>query len=406
MPPGSALEVLASGLRLGLTSFGGPIAHVGYQHAEYVVRRRWVDDATFGELVGLTQTLPGPASSQVGIAVGMLRAGYRGALAAWIGFTLPSAVLMTLVGLGIAGTGLPGAGPVAGLIAGLKVAAVAVVAHALLAMARRLTPDALRLGMAAIAGLVTLLLPTPLVQLGLIAAGGMAGAVLLTTDDRATISAAGLRAAVSRRAALTMAAVLVVLLLGLPLLAAGSGAPVVALADAMYRAGALVFGGGHVVLPLLEAGVVTPGYVDADVFVAGYGAAQAVPGPLFTFGSYLGAVSMAGPGGISGAALATVAIFLPGGLLVLVALAAWDDLRARPRVRRALAGVNAAVVGLLGAALVSPVATSALLGPLEAIVALAGGLALVTGRVPPLLVVVGCALVMTAAGAIGPPAVS
>jgi chromate transporter len=402
MPTGTTLEVLVAGLRLGLTSFGGPIAHVGYQHAEYVVRRRWVDDATFGELVGLTQTLPGPASSQLGIAIGMLRAGYPGALAAWIGFTLPSAVLMTLIGVGVASTDLPASGPVAGLVSGLKVAAVAVVAHALVAMARRLTPDVLRLAMAVLAGLAVLLLPTPATQLGLIAAGALAGVMLLSRVDGGLGEGAGLRPPVSRRAAGLMIAGLIVLLLGLPLLAAVSGDPAVALTDAVVRAGALVFGGGHVVLPLLEAGVVTPGFVDPDVFVTGYGATQAMPGPLFTFASYLGAVSSAGPGGVVGAAIATVAIFVPGGLLVLASLAAWNALRTRPRARRALAGVNAVVVGLLGAALVSPVATSALVGPLEALVAAAGGLALVTGRVPPLVVVAGCAMVMAGAGLVAP----
>lgn len=416
---GPALEVLAASLRLGLTSFGGPIAHLGYQRDAFVVRRGWLDDAELADLVALCQTLPGPASSQLMIAVGRLRAGWTGALAAFVGFTLPSAVLMAIIGLWAAGAAIPETGPVAGAIAGLKVAAVAVVAHAVLSMARRLTPDAPRLALAGAAAAILLAMPSPVTQVVLIAMGAVLGwaawrlrrrdgrgaspGAADRSPDRAGSSAPDattpglLRGAGSRRASAILLAVFAVVLLGSQALALATGDTGARFTAAVVRSGALVFGGGHVVLPLLDAGVVAPGWVTPDQFLAGYGAAQAVPGPLFTFASYLGVVSAAGPGGAPGAVLATIAIFLPGGLLVLAALPLLGWLRSRPDVTWSLAGVNAVVVGILAAALVTPVGIAGLTSPLAVVVAAAGAAGLVTRRVPPLVVVAGSAAVMALA---------
>ena len=400
MAGGSALEVLAVTLRLGLTSFGGPVAHLGYQREAFVERERWLDDHAFGELVALCQTLPGPGSSQLTVAVGRLRAGWTGAIAAWIGFTLPSAVLMMLVGLGVAVGGLPDAGPAAGAIAGLKAAAVAVVAQAVVSMARRLTPDAPRILMAVVAAAIALAVPTPLTQLLLIAGAALVGRVLLRLGRGAVTSPAEPEgpddppATGGRRTALVLAGVFALVVLGGQAIALASGDPGAGFVAALVRAGSLVFGGGHVVLPLLDAGVVAPGWVSPDAFLAGYGVAQAVPGPLFTFAAYLGTVATAGPGGAAGAAVATIAIFLPGTLLVLAALPALAALRRRPGLRSALDGVNAAVVGILAGALVHPVGTGGITSPTAAAVALAGGALLVTGRVPPIVVVVASSALM------------
>jgi chromate transporter len=397
---GSAREVLAVALRLGLTSFGGPVAHLGYFRREYVERRRWLDEAAYADTVALGQFLPGPASSQVGIAVGVERAGLRGGVAAWLGFTLPSALVMTALGLGVAGGTLSG-GP---WVDGLKLAAVAVVAHAVWSMARSLTPDLPRAVVALAACAVALALATPFAQVALIAAGAVLGAWVLPRDgrepDRAP-PASRATGSVSRVAAGAALGLFAVLLVGLPLLAALTADPIVRFVDAFYRAGALVFGGGHVVLPLLETTVVAPGWVSRDVFLAGYGAAQALPGPLFSFAAFLGAAAMGPvPGGIPGSVLATVAIFLPGALLVVGMLPVWHGLRARPGAAAALTGVNAVVVGILAAALVDPVARSAIRGPADVLVAAAGFVALATGRVPPLAVVVGSVLATVVVGEI------
>jgi chromate transporter len=398
---GGAGEVLRAALRLGLTSFGGPIAHLGYFRQEYVVRRHWLDEVRFGDLVALGQFLPGPASSQVGIAVGAERAGLRGGLAAWLGFTLPSALVMGALGLGVAG-GLLGGGA---WVEGLKLAAVAVVAHAVWSMARALAPDLPRAGLALAAAALALAYATPFTQVGLILLGAIVGLVLLPrlgVPSGLPSAAGGGGPAPGRRVALVALALFAVLLLGLPLARIVTGDPAVAFLEAFYRAGALVFGGGHVVLPLLEAGVVAPGWVSQEAFLAGYGAAQAMPGPLFAFASFLGAAASGPvPGGAAGALLATIAIFLPGALLVVGALPFWHALRMRTRARAALAGVNATVVGILAAALVDPVARSGISGPADAAVAAAGFAALATGRVPPLAVVAGsvvAAVVLDAAG--------
>src|SRR5215472_6236470 len=340
---GSWREVLPAFLRLGLTSFGGPVAHLGYFREEFVHRRRWLDDKSYADLVALCQFLPGPASSQVGLAVGLLRGGYAGALAAWIGFTLPSAVAMVLFGYGIGALG-DAAG--SGWLHGLKVAAVAVVAQAVLGMARTLAPAAAILALGA---------PSSWGQIGAIALGGIVGALLLRGGE--AIAPAALPLKVSRALGALLLVAFFVLLIGLPLLAAAIPSQALKEFDAFYRAGSLVFGGGHVVLPLLQASVVPPGWVGNDAFLAGYGAAQAVPGPLFTFAAYLGMVMEPKPNGWIGASICLIAIFLPSFFLVIGALPFWEELRRRPVAQASLRGVNAAVVGLLLAALYQPVWT-------------------------------------------------
>ena len=410
------LEVLLVSLRLGLTSFGGPVAHLGYQRRAFVEQRRWLDDRAFGELVALCQALPGPGSSQLSMAVGRLRAGWPGAIAAWVGFTLPSAVLMGLIGIVVAGAALPDAGPIAGAVAGLKAAAVAVVAQAVVAMARRLTPDAPRIAMAVVAAAVALLVAVPAVQPALIALGALVGWLGLrgvvagsragelagpAADHAAVDPVEATGRAGGRRTAIALGIAWLVLVAGSLLVGAAGTEPGIAFLAALARAGALVFGGGHVVLPLLDAGVVAPGWVTPDAFLAGYGAAQAMPGPLFSFGAYLGAVASVGPGGASGAALGTVAIFLPGMLLVLAALPVLRRLRDRPAIAAALAGTNAVVVGLLAAALVTPVGTGGLTSLPAVVLAAIGFGGLLSERVPPIVVVAGCAGSMALLAAAG-----
>ena len=380
---GSALEVLLVFLKLGLTSFGGPVAHLGYFRREFVVRRAWLDERAYADLVALAQFLPGPASSQTGFAVGLIRAGYLGGLAAWAGFTLPSAAAMTLFAYG------EGAlhGPVGvGLTHGLKLVAVAIVAQAVMGMAETLCPDRPRAAIAVLALILTALAPAAWSEIAVILLGGLAGFFVCRQDEG--IAAAGAEAPVSRGMGMLFAGLYLVLL-ALSFVPARAGAT--ALAAAFYRSGALVFGGGHVVLPLLHAAVVDPGWVSDSGFLAGYGAAQAVPGPLFTFAAYLGAVASVSPGGVAGAALALVAIFTPGLLLMMAALVFWQDLRARGNARAAMAGVNAAVVGLLASALYNPVWTSAVRAPIDFAIAAAGFVALIVWRAPPLLVVVATA---------------
>ena len=386
---GSPGEVFRAFLKLGVTSFGGPIAHLGYFHDEMVRRRRWIDEAGYADLVALCQFLPGPASSQVGFSLGVLRGGgLAGGLAAWAGFTLPSALLLLLFAYGAAAF----SGPVgAGLLHGLKLVAVAVVAQAVWGMARSLTPDRERASIALGAVLLVVFVGGSVGQIGAILLGGIAGLLLCRG---APASAAGhLAFPVSRSAGAVALLLFAVLLLLTPVLAAATGSQGVALFDAFYRAGALVFGGGHVVLPLLQAEVVDPGWVGADSFLAGYGAAQAVPGPLFTFAAYLGAVTQPAPNGVAGAAIALAGIFLPGLLLVFGALPFWDAFRSRKLAQAAMRGTNAAVVGILGAALYDPVWSSAVLGPRDFALALAGFLLLTVWKLPPWGVVV-----LTAAG--------
>jgi chromate transporter len=385
---GSALEVLTVFFKLGLTSFGGPVAHLGYFRDEIVARRRWVDEETYADLVALCQFLPGPASSQVGIALGTARAGTLGGLAAWMGFTLPSALALTLFALGIGALGdVSGAG----WLQGLKIVAVAVVAHALWGMATKLCPDRLRATFAIVAAILLLLWPTAIAQVAVIVVAGLVGWRVLSGDGQTGASRVSI--AVPGWLATASWVVLPVLLLGLPLVSRVSGNNAVHLFDSFFRAGALVFGGGHVVLPLLEQAVVPNGWVPADVFIAGYGAAQAVPGPLFTFAAFLGAANTVSPSGWAGATLATLAIFLPSFLLLWAVLPFWNRLRAAPGVQAALRGINAAVVGLLLAALYTPTFTSAIRAPIDLALALGAFALLMFWKAPPWLVVLFSALV-------------
>ena len=374
-------------LRLGLTAFGGPIAHLGYFRDEFVHRRRWLSDAAYADLVALCQFLPGPASSQVGLALGLQRAGYRGALAAWCGFTLPSAILLILFAIGLVefGDRLPG-----GLIAGLKIVAVAVVAQAVWGMAKSLCPDWPRRVLALAAAAFLLALPSAWSQIGVIIVGGLIG--LSLKQSGVTAPGEALAAGIGRRAASLWLLLFFLGLAGLPLLAQAFPGQALAMVDAFYRAGALVFGGGHVVLPLLQAETVAPGWIGSETFLAGYGAAQAVPGPLFTFAAFLGAAGNLAPNGWGGGLLALAAIFLPAFLLVAGALPFWDALRTNQRARAALGGVNAVVVGILLAALYDPVWTSAIHGPLELLLAALAFAALMFGKQAPWRVVAGCAL--------------
>lgn len=386
---GGAREVFAAFLRLGLSSFGGPIAHLGYFRTAFVVKRRWLDDSAFADLVALCQFLPGPASSQVGFALGLLRAGWLGALAAWSAFTLPSAVALVLFALGArALEGTLGAA----LLHGLKLVAVAIVAHAVAGMARSLCPDARRAGIAIGAVLVVTFAGGAVGQIAAILAGGLAGLFLCRSAPSAPQTRLPPLAVSRRTGALLLAAFAVLLLLPPLLLASGIGGQFLALFEAFYRSGALVFGGGHVVLPLLREAVVAPGWVSDEAFLAGYGAAQAVPGPLFTFAAYLGWVAEPSPNGIAGAAIALGAITLPGLLLVAGALPFWDAFRRRAGAQAAMRGTNAAVVGILGAALYDPVWVGAVHGRTDFALAAAGFVLLLAGRAPPLLVVVATAL--------------
>ena len=390
---GSPLEVLPVFLKLGLTSFGGPVAHLGYFRREFVVKRGWLDERTFAELLALAQFLPGPASSQTGFAIGLTRAGYLGGLAAWAGFTLPSAAAMTLFAYGEGALrGRVGDG----LMHGLKLVAVAIVAQAVLGMARSLCPDRPRATIAVLALILTAFAQAAWAQLAVILFGAVAGFFVCRTG--ADVAVAVAEAPVSRRMGIVFACVYFVLL-ALSFVPMREGAA--ALAAAFYRSGALVFGGGHVVLPLLRAAVVDPGWVSDSAFLAGYGAAQAVPGPLFTFSAYLGAVASIPPGGIAGAALALIAIFAPGLLLMMAALVFWQGLRARSKARAAMAGVNAAVVGLLASALYNPVWTSAIQRPTDFAIAAAGFVALIVWRAPPLFVVVATAAAAVALSLVG-----
>jgi chromate transporter len=384
-------SIFAVFLRLGLTSFGGPIAHLGYYRTEFVERRRWLSEAAYADLVALCQLLPGPASSQVSFAVGLSRGGLAGGLAAWLGFTLPSAVAMVLFARGAAAL----TGPLsAGMLHGLQVVAVAVVAQAVWSMARSLCPDRPRATIAVVATLIVTAAPTAIGQIGAILAGAVAGAWLFR-EASAIVASERLSVRVPRALAVAALALFALLLIGLPIAAAVSPVPAVAVAEAFYRAGAFVFGGGHVVLPLLHASVVEPGWVSEDAFLSGYGAAQAVPGPLFTFAAYLGAIMQPPPSGWLGAALCLVAIFLPGLLLVLGVLPFWVTLGRAPLMAAGLRGVNAAVVGVLLGALYDPVWTKGIGGPADFALALVAFALLVIWKAAPWMVV----LISVAGGA-------
>jgi chromate transporter len=374
-------------LRLGVTSFGGPIAHIGYFHQEFVVRRRWLGEQAFADLVALCQFLPGPASSQLGFTIGLMRAGYLGALCAWIGFTLPSATALVLYAYAApAFRGTIGLGA----LHGLKLVAVAIVAQAVLGMVRTLTPDRARASIALVAVLMVSFSSSSLGQIAAIIVGGALGWRFCRETSPALTGHLGVL--VSHRVGLAALAAFVVLLVGLPV-ARGLGLiPGEALFEAFYRSGALVFGGGHVVLPLLREAFVGPGWIGDEAFLSGYGAAQAIPGPLFSFAAYLGAVVSASPHGLPGAALGLVAIFLPGMLILLGVLPFWESLRQRGGAQAIMRGINAAVVGLLAAALYNPLWTTSVHRPADFGIAMLCFVLLTAWRASPLWVVIAGAL--------------
>ncbi len=379
---GTPGEVFATFLKLGLSSFGGPIAHLGYFRDELVERRRWIDEEGYADLVALSQFLPGPASSQVGFALGLLRGGPLGALAAWAAFTLPSAIVLILFAFGAAAF----TGPVGtGIITGLKIVAVAIVAQAVWGMARTLCPDRERATIALGAVLIVVLAAGALAQVAAILAGAAAG-LLLCRNHHGAITR-HIEFPVSRTVGAVSLTLFFALLLGLPVLTAASSSQGLAVFDSFYRAGSLVFGGGHVVLPLLESEVVRSGWVSHDQFLAGYGAAQAVPGPLFTFAAYLGTVLGPEPHGLIGAGIALIAIFLPGFLILLGVIPFWDGFRKRESAQALMRGANAAVVGILGAALYDPVFTGAIVGPLQFALALSCFVLLMAWKAAPWIVV-------------------
>ncbi len=395
------LTIFLAFLRLGCTSFGGPIAHLGYFRSEFVNRRKWLSDEAYADIVALSQFVPGPASSQTGFALGLLRGGLSGGVAAWAGFTLPSALLMLLAAYGLR---YAESGVAQGLIHGLKLLAVAVVAQAVWSMGRSLCPDRQRAGLAFLAAAALIVAPGNGLQLAAIAAGALFGLAFLRAASPSPPAPLGVR--IGQFPALLAIAAFFLLLAALPMIAAVTGNGLAALANAFYRTGALVFGGGHVVLPLLQETVVKPGLAPQDDFLAGYGAAQALPGPLFTIAAFLGAKASVGPGGVAGALVALIAIFLPGMLLVYGVLPFWDRLRTKTSIRGALNGVNAAVVGILGAALYEPIWTSAILRPADAALALLAFAALAVARLPVLAVVAMAAAAGAALTYFGEPAAS
>ncbi len=386
---GSVREVFRVFLGLGLTSFGGPVAHLGFFRDAFVARRQWLSERAYADLVALCQFLPGPTSSQVGMALGLMRAGYAGLFAAWIAFTLPSALIMVAFAYGagslesVAGTGW---------IEGFKAAAVAVVAHAVLGMARSLTPDKERATIAVLAMAGAIVLPSAIGQVSVIVIGGLVGLLWLRPAMVPDSEKGAPLMTVARSVGLVMLVAFGVFLILLPLVAASTGDATLGLIDSIYRTGALVFGGGHIVLPLLQAEMVETGLVDRDMFLAGYGAVQAMPGPLFTFAAYLGAVAQTPLSGLAAAAIALVAIYVPSALLVIGCLPFWERLRRAPRARRALSGINAAVVGLLAAALYDPVFVSGITSPTAMVIAALAFVALASWETPAWAVVIAAGL--------------
>ena len=370
-------------LRLGLTSFGGPVAHLGFFREEFVTRRQWLSDRSYADLVALCQFLPGPASSQVGIALGFSRAGYSGALAAWAGFTLPSAIVLILFAVGISSVGNSFS---AGALQGLKIVAVAVVAQAVWGMARSLCTDTKRITIMMLATCAVLLMPSVWTQVGVILVAGLAGLAFFKPTQLSSHEPLPIQ--ISRRTGALWLALFFVVLIALPIASDAFPNQTLAVVDAFYRSGSLVFGGGHVVLPLLQTEVVPTGWVDEQVFLAGYGATQAMPGPLFTFAAFLGASMTSAPSGWMGGMIALIAIFIPSFMLVVGALPFWEQLRQNLRTQAALIGINASVVGLLLAALYQPVWTSAILSAQDFGLALVAFVALMFWKLPPWLVVI------------------
>ncbi|OAS19008.1 chromate transporter [Paenibacillus oryzisoli] len=374
----STLEVLWVSLKLGLTSFGGPVAHLGYFHDEYVRRKKWLDERSYADLVALCQFLPGPASSQVGIGIGTIRAGLLGGFIAWLGFTLPSVIALVLFALVLKGFDMSHAG----WIHGLKIVAVAIVAQAIVGMGQKLTPDRKRVTIAIVSATITLIWPTAIAQIVLIASAAFIG--VLMYQEKSEAGRTMLQIPVSRTIGVICLVLFFAILVGLPVLRGITSQHWLALFDSFYRSGSLVFGGGHVVLPLLEREMVPTGWVSKENFLSGYGATQAVPGPLFTFASYLGAIH----GGILGAVIATFAIFLPAYLLVIGTLPFWNVLRSSPQIQGALTGVNAAVVGILLAAFYNPIWISAILQPVDFALAAILFILLVFWKLPPWVIVI------------------
>lgn len=374
-------EVLKVCTRLGLTSFGGPIAHLGYFHEEYVTRRKWLSEQSYADLVALCQFLPGPASSQVGIAVGIQRAGLMGGLMAWLGFTLPSAILLMIFAFVLKGLNIQSSG----WLHGLMVVAVAVVAQAVWGMATKLATGRFRATIAILSAVVTLLVPISLVQVLIILFAGLIGWKFFKAKVQSEVQP--MHIPISRKTGTLCITLFFVLLLALPVLRLGIHHQTLAMMDSFYRAGALVFGGGHVVLPLLQRDVVPVGWMTNSQFLAGYGAAQAVPGPLFTFSAYLGFVSKPSPHGILGGTIALISIFMPAFLLVAGTLPFWNAIRVKPGFQSALSGINASVVGLLIAALYNPVWTNAILSPFDFCLAIVDFALLMVWKLPPWIVV-------------------
>ncbi len=371
------LEIFFVSLRLGLTSFGGPVAHLGYFRNEYVKRRKWLDEHSYADIVALCQFLPGPASSQVGISIGMIRGGIVGGIISWIGFTLPSVVMLILFAyLFISGDFIN-----EGLLHGLKIVAVAVVAQAVIEMGRKLTPDRTRITIAIVAASITLLYPTALGQILLIIAAGFLGYRLFLNGEKPKLNEMELT--LNKKTGIIAILLFFALLIGLPVLRSAYPSMGISMFDTFYRVGSIVFGGGHVVLPLLEREVVPTGWLSDEAFLTGYGAAQAVPGPLFTFASYLGTMIL----GWKGAIIATVAIFLPSFLLVMGVLPFWNSIRKYTAIQAALMGVNAAVVGILLAALYHPIWTSSIKTTTDFILGLVAFTLLVFWKLPPWIVV-------------------
>ncbi|WP_075618787.1 chromate transporter [Paenisporosarcina indica] len=378
----SLLEILLVSTRLGLTSFGGPTAHLGYFHEEYVRRRKWMDEKSYADLVALSQFLPGPASSQVGIGIGVMRAGVLGGITSFIGFTLPSVIALILFALLLKGFDVGNAG----WIHGLKIVAVAVVAHAIMGMAKNLTPDLKRKAIALFALVGTLLWQTAFTQVGVILIAALLGFLLYKQHDASEEVSS--KFPISKRVSVICLLLFFGLLFLLPVIREVTGSYWVAMFDSFYRSGSLVFGGGHVVLPLLEQAFVPTGWISEEAFLTGYGATQAVPGPLFTFAAYLGAIMNGWQGGL----VATVAVFLPAFLLILGTLSFWDSLRNNPKIKGAVMGVNAAVVGILISAFYFPIWTSSILEPQDFALAAILFSMLVFWKLPPWMIVVSGAL--------------
>ncbi|HWI49794.1 MAG TPA: chromate transporter [Rummeliibacillus sp.] len=374
----SLIEILMVSTKLGLTSFGGPIAHLGYFHEEYIRRRKWMDEKSYADLVALCQFLPGPASSQVGIGIGVMRAGVLGGIVSFLGFTLPSVIALIVFALILHGLNIDDAG----WIHGLKLVAVAIVAHAILGMAQTLTPDLKRKAIALLALVVTLLWQTVYTQVGIIMLSAFIGFLIYKQQNENDSSS--VHFPISKKFAIICLSLFFGLLFLLPILRQVTSLKWIAMFDSFYRSGSLVFGGGHVVLPLLERELIPTGWISEEAFLTGYGATQAVPGPLFTFAAYLGTVMNGWIGGL----IATVAIFLPAFLLILGILPFWDNLRHNPKIKGALMGVNAAVVGILISAFYQPIWTSAVLTRVDFAFASILFSMLVYWKLPPWIIVI------------------